>query len=133
MQRLALAVICLTCGVLVAQDALVFPPRKGEYRVLPLEVIDGDTVRFAWLIEDVGRLYGINAPEMHGDDADKGLVSKKYLASILPQGACKVVVHGREKYGRSLLEFFDAEGKSISRRMVDGGKAKAWDGTGKRP
>lgn len=116
-----------------APKALAFPPRSGTCLVLPVEAIDGDTVRFFWVIEDVARLNGINAPELHGDSAAAGQAAKRHLVGMLPACPIKAVVHGREKYGRALLDLYDADGQSLAARMIEAGHAKPWDGKGPRP
>ncbi len=51
--------------------------------VLPVEVIDGDTVRVYLLVEETVRLAGINATELHGKEAAKA--AKKNLEELLPR------------------------------------------------
>jgi endonuclease YncB( thermonuclease family) len=113
--------------------ALVFPPRDGERLIYVYDAIDGDTVRFYWLVEDTGRLYGINAPESHGPTKAAGLASRNALLKLLPVKPCKAVVHGREKFGRALLDVYDDTGRSLSKLQADAGQAKPWDGKGPRP
>lgn len=142
MKRGFIALMCLglALGAMAQAPApklvpvsLRFPPESGTYRVLVLEVIDGDTVRFAFLVEDVGRLAGINAPELHGDSAAAGQASKAFLAKNLSPKPMVCVVKGREKYGRTLIELFGDDGKSLSTLMVEAGQAKSWNGEGQRP
>lgn len=103
-----------------------------EYRATILKVIDGDTVDVAI---DLGlriitqqriRLYGINAPEMTTEDGPR---AKKRLGELLPIGA-EVVLRTRkdkrEKYGRYLGIFIDAEGHEVNQRMVQEGLAKEY-------
>lgn len=113
-------------------QAVIFPPTRGEYLVLPYEVIDGDTFRFYYLIEsDPARLWGIDAPETHGPTKVKGLEAKKYFANVLPEVPVKAVFKGREKYGRALIDLYTSDGKSLSEIMVEAKHAVPYFG-GKR-
>lgn len=112
--------------------ALQFPPRSGTHLVLLTQAVDGDTVRFFWLVEDTGRLHGINAPELHGDDEAAGRAARTFLGSKLPAKPVAAKV-GREKYGRALLDVVLEDGKSLSDILVEAGHAKRWDGSGQRP
>jgi endonuclease YncB( thermonuclease family) len=121
---------------------LTFPPREGLHLVLPVEAIDGDTVRFYWLVADVGRLNGINAPEMK---TKEGPPAKAHLVKLLKLHAnspCKAKVIRREKYGRALVEIYANDNPlehllpgdtTLSQMMIGAGHAKPWDGSGKRP
>ena len=112
---------------------LHFPPKDGTFLVLVEGAIDGDTVHFFWLVPDSARLYGINAPEIHGASAAAGEKAKAFLASKLSPRPMVAVSHGKEKYGRSLIELYDEGGKSLSALMVESGNAKTWNGQGPRP
>jgi endonuclease YncB( thermonuclease family) len=102
-------------------STLVFPPRKGSYTILPLEAIDGDTIRFAWLISDHARLYGINAPELHGPSSVDGEKAKKALSDLLPDRPCLVQLFGRDKYGRALMEIRNDQGVSLADILLEKG------------
>lgn len=115
-------------------ETLTFPPTSGQHLVVPLRVIDGDTVVFAWLVQDTARLYGINTPEVHGEEKAKGLATRDYLAGILPCGqVTEARIIGRDKFGRSLLELFTKDGKSVNKELIKMGLALPWDGQGKKP
>jgi len=122
-----------SCLVDAQHRGIEFPPREGKYLILATEAIDGDTVRFFWLVEGTARLYGINAPEMHGEDRDKGEAAKKFLQEKLPKTPTWARIVGREKYGRTLMDISDMGGLSLSKTMIDAGHAVGWDGKGKRP
>ncbi len=108
---------------------ITFPPRDGTHLVLVTEAVDGDTVRFFWLIEGVGRLNGINAPELRDPG---GQEAKAYLQKILPTKPIPARVQGGEKYGRTLLDLI-IDGETAGQRMIKAGHAKPWDGKGRRP
>jgi len=102
-------------------STLVFPPRKGSYTILPIEAIDGDTIRFAWLISDQARLYGINAPELYGPSSTDGEKAKKALSDLLPNKPCLVKLFGRDKYGRALIEVCNDQGVSLADILLERG------------
>lgn len=114
----------------IIAKAFEFPPREGWHLVYPYEVVDGDSVKFYWLVEDSARLYGIDAPEMK---TDAGKAAKKFLEKQLPPRPTPARASGRDKFGRALLDFQNADGWSISRLMVDNNHAKLWDGKGPKP
>lgn len=136
MKYLISALLLLSSVFVVAQEPLRFPPQKGKYSVLIHKRLDGDTVQFYWLIPDSGRLFGINAPEVHSSDPvekARGLASKAELEKLIPDGIYTVEILGKEKYGRTLLNIFTKDGKDVSSEMVRIGAAKLWDGKGPRP
>jgi endonuclease YncB( thermonuclease family) len=115
---------------------LVFPPEQGQVLVLPLRAVDGDTIEFAILVGQTGRLFGINASELHSADPkerEKGKAAKEYLAKILPDKPCRATLKGKEKYGRCLLVVETDDGKNLAQQMLDAGMARIWDGKGPRP
>lgn len=114
---------------------LVFPPETGDVLILPLRVIDGDTLQAAVLVPITIRLFGIQAPEIHTADPKEkaaGLAAKAYLESIVPAVPVRAVFKGREKYGRTLGDVRTPMGQSLSQMMIDKNHARAWDGKGKR-
>lgn len=133
------ASVCVLFGQLSAEppapqvSTLQIPPRSGTFLVLPSEVIDGDTVRVFFLLEDTVRFYGIQAPELHGETAAKGKKAKDFLISKMPKRPVELKIMGREKYGRILGILMDENGKSLGAQMVESANAVGWDGTGKRP
>lgn len=116
----------------VVQDLRV-PPTFGNYRILPIRAIDGDTIDFFWLIPDRARIYGIQAPETRGPTEPAGVASREHLRKILPTIPITARVHGREKFGRALLQIYDVDNKEIATRLVEAGHAVRWDGKGPRP
>lgn len=98
---------------------LVFPPRKGNYTILPLEAISGDSFRFAWLISDQAMLYGVRAPEMYGMSSADGEKAKKVLSDLLPDKPCLAKVLGRGKHGKALVEICDGQGVSLADILLE--------------
>jgi endonuclease YncB( thermonuclease family) len=111
---------------LAAAGPLTFPPEQGDCLILPIRAVDGDTVDFYFLVKVRGRLYGVNAPER-----DKA--ATKFLADNLPTVPVQATLHGREKYGRLLIDIKDQAGVSLSETIIEAGHGKKWDGRGQRP
>jgi micrococcal nuclease len=94
------------------------------------DVYDGDTFTCdihlfdkIWLIDEKVRLYGINAPEMHGESKARGTLSRDALADKIKGREIYVKVdstHPREKYGRLLGTIFlqEADTESINGWMI---------------
>ncbi|TXH52926.1 MAG: thermonuclease family protein [Desulfurellales bacterium] len=112
---------------IVQRQILTFPPDSGEYAVLVDRVVDGDTVAFSWLVKGQARLFGVNTPEVTGATREAGLAAAAQLRAMIPAGGVvRAKVHGEDKYGRTLLTLFDAEGKSINERLILSGHAKVY-------
>jgi endonuclease YncB( thermonuclease family) len=80
----------------------------------------------------VARLAKINAPELH--DVPAGKESQQALAGqLVVSKLYRVWMSGREKYGRTMMEFYNDKGVSVNQWMIDNGFAKKWDGKGERP
>ena len=108
---------------------------KREYTYEYVEVtkiIDGDTIE---AMVDLGfntwkrvkfRLYGINAPEITGDEKELGLKSKDYLSSLIPVGSViKVKCVGQEKYGR-WLGILIKDDVNLNEKLIQEGYAKEY-------
>jgi hypothetical protein len=110
----------------------VWPPVQGTHKVLiTKEAHDGDTVQFGLITVSNARLAGLDAPEKN---TGPGKLSQQALASRLQVGKLYTAVFsGREKWGRTLVEFFDENGKSINHWMIENGHAAVWDGQGTHP
>lgn len=82
------------------------------YDAVVVSVYDGDTLRAnidlgfdTWLMKEPIRFYGINAPEIKGENRDQGLVSRDWVREKLPVGTkiqIKTLKDKTEKYGRYL-------------------------------
>lgn len=115
----------------VVPQYATFPPSHGRYWVVPLRIIDGDSVEFGVLIKVQGRLWGCNAPENNTAD---GLKAHAQLAAILPVGKItEATLHDHEKFGRVLVDFRGRDDWWVVKSMIDTGHAKPWDGKGERP
>jgi endonuclease YncB( thermonuclease family) len=104
-------------------------PEKGTQSLLVLRVLDGDTMECAYLVPVMVRIRGVNAPELTasgGRDAREAL-DKLAGGKLLPAN-----LHGREKFGRVLADFWLGKDKGwVSQALIKGGFAKPYDG-GKR-
>ena len=122
----------------VSEEYANFPPKTGRQIVIPYEVVDGDTIRFFYLVPcDRGRLAGIQAPEMHkvgGGMNEAGVASKEALEQrIKVFKPLTIDLKGKEKFGGVMVEPLDNKGDSICEWMVKNGFAKTWDGKGQKP
>lgn len=95
-------------------DGIITPPYI--YRAQVVSVYDGDTITVnidlgfgVWLYKQKIRLYGINTPEVRGEEREEGLVSRDALRAMLPTGKDIVLETKRDKkgkYGRWLAEVY---------------------------
>lgn len=109
-----------------------------HYKATVRRVIDGDTVDMNM---DLGfgvsklvriRLWGIDAPEVKGDERAEGLAAKTYLETLLPVGTSAEVYTEKDReagWGRYVGEVYvvDPEDEfdlSISDEMVEAGHAR---------
>lgn len=102
-----------------------------QYRALITKVYDGDTVTATIdagfnieLKNEKIRLYGIDAPEMRGEQRPEGLVSRDWLRSRVLNK--KVILHTikdkKGKYGRYLAVIY-LNGVNINDELVTSGMA----------
>jgi micrococcal nuclease len=106
-----------------------------EYKAKVLSCHDGDTITVEL---DLGlrvrmtttlRLYGINAPEVVGEQRGKGLEATEHLRSVIlgKTVIVKTYKDRKEKYGRYLADvFLDVNQRSINEDMVAKGLAVAY-------
>jgi len=112
-----------------------------EYACQPVRVIDGDSIV---LDIDLGlhitarescRLWGIDAPEIRGEERPQGLDSRKFLEWLI-DGDYKFICHTHRdkkgKYGRYLVDLWMInsvdEEVCINTTMVEEGYAEKYDG-----
>lgn len=85
------------------------------YRATIVSVYDGDTVRAdidlglrTWIHEEKLRLARIDAPEIRGEEREKGLVARDFLANlVLDKDLIVETIKDRKgKYGRYLAELW---------------------------
>jgi len=96
-----------------------------QYKAFVTAVYDGDTCTVdidlglhVWIKNEKIRLYGINAPELRGNERAKGLLARDFLRSVIlnKEITLRTIKDAREKYGRFLGEIWvaDAKGKSFN-------------------
>lgn len=98
-----------------------------SYRALIKSVYDGDTVRadidlgFShWISNEQLRLFGIDAPELRGDERTQGLVTRDYLINRIGNRAVEIqtVKDKKGKYGRYLAIIY-LDGVNINEELID--------------
>ncbi|MBC9784995.1 thermonuclease family protein [Heliobacterium chlorum] len=98
------------------------------YKAKVTRVIDGDTFEaevdlgFNVIVKEKFRLYGLNAPEVHGEEKTVGELSKQWLAHQLEGQPVTINSVRKEKYGR-WLAVVNAAGKNVNDEMVAEGLA----------
>ncbi len=101
-------------------------------------VIDGDTIEVdlylglgVVLSNQLIGLYGIDARETSGEERERGLEAKEYLAKRLAEGTVEIEIkpewgqRGEEEYGR-WLGVLQVDGASINAELVAEGYAKEY-------
>ena len=103
------------------------------YRAIVVSVYDGDTIRVDW---DLGasiwmrnepiRLYGINAPEVRGEERPEGLVARDWLREKLigKSVIMRTIKDAKGKYGRYLGIIY-LDGENINEALIEAGMAQA--------
>lgn len=90
-------------ALLGAEQFVTFPPHTGRYDVIVLDVYDGDTATVGLIVPVKVRLYGIDAPELKGDEREDGIKSRDALRQHLrTHRIVSVELRGVDKYGRTL-------------------------------
>lgn len=107
-----------------------------EYRVKEIvKVYDGDTITlvidlgFNVSVKEVFRLYGIDTPEVRGEEREDGLISRDWLRERLytayetdKEIIIKTFKDKKGKYGRWLGEVF-IDGININEQLIAEGLA----------
>lgn len=105
------------------------------YKAKVVSVYDGDTCRLdidlglsTWVRKEPIRLYGIDAPELRGDERPQGLLARDYLRSLIGDKELFVqtIKDKKGKYGRYLgILWLDVDGawKNVNDMMVEAGHA----------
>lgn len=102
-----------------------------EYKAKIIKVYDGDTVTavidlgFNVSITEKVRLYGLDAPEVRGDERPDGLISRDRLRDrILDQDVIiKTQKDKKGKYGRYIAEIY-LEDENINEWLITEGLAE---------
>lgn len=101
-----------------------------SYRSTVLRVIDGDTIvlrvdlGFRLSVEVTVRLWGIDAPEVHGATREAGNKATARLLALCPVGSIVTLASKQlDKYGRSVGSVTTADGTDVGRALVAEGLA----------
>ena len=106
-----------------------------EYKARVTRVYDGDTITvdidlgfFVVLKNQTIRLFGLDAPEIRGEERDAGLVSKRWLRSKVENQdiIIRTVKDAKGKYGRWIGTILLTEGDeqiNINDEMIKTGMA----------
>lgn len=86
-----------------------------------VRVVDGDTVAIGGKRL---RLRGIDAPEM---DTQAGVRARDALITLIGQEPVRVVPYGTDRYGRTLVDAFRADGKNLATLLRRSGHARRWN------
>lgn len=110
--------------------------QRYHYRAVIKSVYDGDTCTadidlglHIWAHDEKLRLYGINAPELRGDERPEGLKARDYLRSMIDgrEVMIQTIKDKKGKYGRYLARIWlkDEAGNwaDVNKQMVDAGHA----------
>jgi len=108
-----------------------------HYRAKVLEIYDADTIRvelnlgfgLIWRGSDNRgveiRLFGLNAPEMKGNDKEKGTISRDKLREQIlgKEITIKTIKDSKEKFGRYLGIIIKDDGTNINDWLISEGLA----------
>lgn len=105
-----------------------------EYKAVVIRVYDGDTVRCNidlgfehWMMNQTIRLYGIDTPEIRGEERPMGLESAEWLRSRIygEEIILKTYKDKKGKYGRWLAEVFH-DGINLNQQLIKEGLAEPY-------
>lgn len=108
--------------------------QKYWYDAQIIDVYDGDTVTIdidlgfdAHVLNQKFRLYGVDAPELRGENKEAGKTAKQALKErVLGK---EVLIHTikdkKDKYGRWLCEIW-LDGENINQWLIDSGHARIY-------
>lgn len=106
------------------------------YKAEVTEVYDGDTITAnvdlgfnTWRRDEKLRLYGIDAPEVRGEERPQGLISRDALrAKILGKDVIICTIKDKTgKYGRYLAEVY-LDGANINAWLIENDYAEPYEG-----
>ena len=109
------------------------------YRAKVASIYDGDSVRFdidlgfgVWLHRQSVRLYGIDTPEIRGEEREEGLKSKHFVMDRLQDDTEVILQTFKDKsgkYGRWLaIVWYKEDDKwvDLNRELIDEGFAEEY-------
>lgn len=114
------------------------------YRAKIVSIYDGDTMTLDidlgfghWMTSQKVRLYGIDTPELRGEEREEGLKVRDFVRELLPNGTEVMIKSHRDKsgkYGRWLVEVIpmkwfgneDRHATTINEVLIAGNMAKPY-------
>lgn len=113
-----------------------------NYNAIVVKVYDGDTITVdidlgfdVWLFNRSVRLYGIDTPEIRGEERPQGLISRDFVLTRIPVGSQVIIETYRDssdKYGRYLATVWYKDPanpetmKNLNQELLDAGLAEAY-------
>jgi len=104
----------------------------NSYKAKIVDVYDGDTFTFyvdlgfdVWVKSKL-RLYGIDTPELRGDEREFGLAVRNYVRGEIDGKLVTMNVYKKGKYGRYVASVFYTKDNviiNLSEDLVDKGMA----------
>ena len=109
------------------------------YRAIVVSIYDGDTWTVdidcgfgIWLRKQKLRLYGVDTPELRGDEREAGLAARDWCRELAPPGTeilLETMKDKTGKYGRWLaVIWLDGLERSLNTSLIETGHARAYDG-----
>ena len=133
--------IAISLSLILSILAVVQPPSDPYwYSAILQGCYDGDTctldIDLGMGIHRIGttvRLFGINAPELRGEEREAGIRSRDWLLARIRPGD-EVMIHTQKdengKYGRLLAEIYRVCNRgwcNVNQELIDSGMAEARD------
>jgi micrococcal nuclease len=110
--------------------------RLFYYNAIVSDIYDGDTIRVhidlgfnTWIFDMKLRLYGIDTPEIRGEERPLGLLAKEFVAERIPVGTEIQVMTQKDatgKYGRYLATIFYDGGRNLNEELLESGNAEEY-------
>ncbi|WP_336129627.1 thermonuclease family protein [Mesoflavibacter sp. CH_XMU1422-2] len=105
-----------------------------NYKAKIIDVYDGDTVTamvdlgFLHFQEMKLRLYGIDTPEIRGEEREQGIVVRDILREMIlgKEVTIRSYKDKQGKYGRYLANIILEDGLEVNQWLVDNGHAKEY-------
>lgn len=117
-------------GLILTAPAIA---EEKVYDARLVRVVDGDTLRVdldlgadITLKNQAIRILGIDAPELHGPERDRGRAAKAAAEKFLKGKKLRIELHGKDRYGRWLGDVF-ADGENLALWMIKAGQARSYE------
>lgn len=110
-------------------DLYTYRARLASNSTTP--IYDGDTARFEvdlgfGMTANLGscRLFGIDTPELRGDEREAGLAARDFVRQLIPEDEWFTVRTHKDKkgkYGRYLVDIYLDDGTHVNAAIVGAG------------